>query len=175
MKVRGYMAASADGFIADAGGGVDWLTPFQAVEAGYDAFIAGIGTVIFGRATFDQTRGFPGDWAFADKRSIVVTSRPIDDPPKGVEAWGDGVAALIKEVRADKGDAWVIGGAALQAAFIEADALDTLDLFVVPVLLGDGVRMFPRSRRSRSIALTSAETLGRGMVRLSYSFAEKRG
>jgi dihydrofolate reductase len=170
------MAASADGFIADADGGVDWLMRFQSVDAGYDAFIAGIGTVIFGRATFDQTRGFSGDWAFADKRSIVVTSRPIDDPPKGVEPWTVGVGALIEKIRADRGedgDAWVIGGAALQAAFIAAGALDTLDLFVVPVLLGDGVRMFPRSQISRLLALTSVEALGRGMVRLSYSVANE--
>lgn len=174
MKIKGYMAMSADGFIADREGGVSWLEPFQKVDAGYDSFIAGIGTVVFGRATYDQSVGFPGEWAFAGKRSIVVTSRPLIDPPDGVEAWSAGVPALIDALRSDPGDAgdaWVIGGAALQTAFIAAGAFDSLDLFVVPVLLGDGVRAFAPSKPGPAIGLQSAAALGSGMVRLSYARA----
>jgi dihydrofolate reductase len=56
----------------------------------------------------------------------------------------------------------------LQAEFIEAGALDTLDMFVVPLLLGDGVRMFPRGGPARTLRLHLVEGLGKGMVRLSY-------
>lgn len=174
MKIRGYMAASVDGFIADRDGGVGWLEPFQSVDSGYDAFLAGIGTVVFGRKTYDQVREFLGGWPYAGKRAIVVTSRPLNDAPDGVVSWSDDLSALIAMLRRDPGrdgDAWVVGGADLQSAFIELGALDTLDLFIVPVLLGDGVRMFRRSNPEPELSLVYSEVLGLGMVRLSYDLS----
>lgn len=174
MKIRGYMATSVDGYIADRDGGIDWLKPFDSVDAGYASFIEGIGTVVSGRATYDQVRDFPGGWGFEGKRSIIVTSRPLGDSPPGIERWEGNITTLIAELRAapDEKAAWVVGGAALQAAFLEAGAIDTLDLFVIPVLLGDGVRMFPPSAAQRPLRLLSAEALGLGMVRLSYAAEE---
>jgi len=170
MRIRGYMAASVDGYIADREGGISWLDRFNDVDAGYDAFMAGIGTVVMGRRTYDQVRTF-GPYPYAAQRSVIVTHRPIEAAPAGAEAWHDGVPSLIAQLRrteADR-DAWIVGGAALQAEFIAAGALDSLELFVIPVLLGDGVRMFPPSPLSRSLRLDEARALGRGMVRLAYS------
>lgn len=175
MKIRGYMAMSLDGYIADAEGGVSWLDPFNSVDAGYDAFFAEIGTVVFGRLTYEQSLTFTGDWtfdkAYAGKRCIVVTSKSLADRSDSVEDWTTGVPALIEALRADPGadgDAWVIGGAMLQSAFLEAGAIDQLDLFVIPVLLGDGVRAFPPAKAGPPLTLLSSEALGMGMVRLSY-------
>ncbi len=179
MKIRGYMAMSADGYIADSEGGVSWLDPFNSVDAGYDAFFAEIGTIVFGRLTYEQTLTFTGDWtfdkAYAGKRCIVVTSKPLADQA-GVERWTAGVPALIETLKADPGeggDAWVIGGAMLQSAFIDAGAMDRLDLFVIPVLLGDGVRAFPPTNAGVPLTLLSTEALGMGMVRLSYGLGAR--
>lgn len=174
MRIRGYMAMSVDGFIADREGGVAWLDAFSGVDAGYERFIAGVGTIVFGRLTYEQSLGFSAEWPFAGKRSIVVTSKSLRDPPREVESWSSGIDALIGRLRddpGDGGDAWVIGGAMLQSAFIDAGALDSLDLFVIPVLLGDGVRAFPATKTGTNVRLRSSEALGKGMVRLSYDFS----
>lgn len=172
MKIVGYIAASLDSYIATPDGGIGWLDPFNEVDAGYPEFIAGIGTVVLGRRTYDQVLGFPGAWSYAGKRSIVVTSRPLgDDAPAGAEAWHAGVPALVEHLRGQEGEpAWVIGGAAIQTEFIERGAFDHLDLFVIPVLLGDGIPLFPKSALRRGVTLASTASLGKGMVRLSYSF-----
>ena len=49
--IRLYVAASLDGFIADADGGVGWLDPFNSPDttASYESFIAQIGTIVMGR------------------------------------------------------------------------------------------------------------------------------
>jgi dihydrofolate reductase len=169
VRILGYMAASVDGYIADRDGGISWLDPFNDVDAGYDGFIAGIGTVVMGRRTYDQVRTY-GTYPYPAQRSIVVTHGPIDAAPPGVEAWHDGVPALIAHLRQAEADrnAWVVGGAALQAAFIAAGGLDSLELFVIPVLLGDGVRMFPPLPPSGPLRLDGAKTLGKGMIRLAY-------
>src|SRR5688572_19686956 len=127
MKIHGYMGMSLDGYIADKDGGVGWMDPFSTVDYGFDRFIAGIGTVVMGRATYEQSLGFAGGWPYASKRSLIVTSRPIENPPRRVEAWHKGVPALIAELRATEstdGETWVVGGAMLQAAFIAAGAID---------------------------------------------------
>lgn len=172
--IRGFIAASLDGYIADRDGGIGWLAPFDEVDYDYAGFIAEIGTVVMGRGTFEVVAGFESGWPYAGKRGIVVTSTPLADAPAGVEAWHAGVPALIAHLRAQRGDrenddVWVIGGGGLQAAFIEAGALDRLDLFVIPVLLGDGVPLFPKTQAPpRSLALEGSLALGKGMVRLTY-------
>ena len=69
-----YIAASVDGYIATADGGVDWLTPFDDCEYGFEAHVATVDTVVLGRRTYDQVRGF-GDWPYADFRTRVLTDR----------------------------------------------------------------------------------------------------
>jgi hypothetical protein len=83
MRIHGFMGMSLDGYIADKEGGVGWLDRFQSVDYGYDAFIAGIGAVVMGRATYDQAVGFPGGWPYGGKRGLTVTSRPLEDAPQG--------------------------------------------------------------------------------------------
>ena len=147
--IRGYMAMSLDGYIADVDGGYGFLNRYDRVDYGFDAFISTIGTCVFGRTTYDQSVATPGDaWPFAGKRIIVVTSRPLSGEPAnvaGVEVWYRGVGAgLVDHLRAATGgDVWIVGGGKLQAAFFEMDAIDRMDATIIPVLLGDGIRMFP--------------------------------
>ncbi|MCA3254338.1 dihydrofolate reductase family protein [Bradyrhizobium sp.] len=169
--IRGFIAASLDGFVADAGGGVDFLKPFGGVDYGYDTFIAGIGTVVVGRATYDQIPSFGVGWPYPGRTGVVVTSRPLDPVYPDVSAWGGPLAALAATLRESPRDSWVVGGARLQAAFIAEGLLDRLELFVVPVLLGGGIALFPGGLVSpRPLRLSSSETLGGGMVRLDYRF-----
>jgi dihydrofolate reductase len=55
-RIRGCIAASLDGYIPNHDGGVDWLSPYEDADFGehaYASFIAGVRTVVLGRATFD--------------------------------------------------------------------------------------------------------------------------
>ena len=172
--IRGYIAASLDGYIATADGGVDWLEKYGDVGGGelsYGRFIAGIRTVVMGRATYDAIAGFDVDWPYGGQRAIVVTSRPIDRPVGPVESWSDGVDALVDYLRAlDDGDVWIVGGGKLQQAIIERGALDSLALFIVPELLGGGLPLFPPNGFARPVRLVSSETLKAGFVRMLYEF-----
>lgn len=177
--IRGYIAASLDGYIASADGTLDWLTKYGDVGGGdfsYGRFIAGIRTVVMGRATYDAIAGFDVDWPYGDQRTIVLTSRPIDRPASPVETWSDGVDALADHLRAlDDGDVWIVGGGRLQQAFIERRALDTLALFIAPEIIGGGIPLFPSNGFARPVRLVSAETLPAGFVRILYDFGAPEG
>ncbi|MEH0198207.1 dihydrofolate reductase family protein [Caulobacter sp. CCNWLY153] len=168
--IRGFIASSLDGRVADAGGGVEWLAPFRKVDPGYGAFIDLVGTVVMGRATYDQIPSLGMGWPYAGKRGFVVTSRRGDPVQRGVRFWREGLPALVDRLRdLDDGDAWVVGGAGLLAAFAEHGALDRLSLLIAPVLLGEGAPLFPeRTGPPRGLVLRGAASLAMGVVRLDY-------
>jgi dihydrofolate reductase len=171
-RIVGYIASSLDGFIVDAEGSLKWLYE-SAVELGehhYDHFIAKIATVVMGRATYDWLQKEGVDSPYPDQRTIVVTSRPLSAPP-GIEVWNRGVDPLVAELRRlDTGDVWMVGGGRLQMAFIERGALDEIEIYLMPRLIGGGAPLFPPAGISASPKLLSAKALGGGGVRLHYAF-----
>lgn len=175
MKIRGFIAASLDGYVADTNGGVDFLKPFENVDYGYEAFIASVDTVILGRKTYDQIPSFGVGWPYENKAGFVVTSTPLTHTYDGVSVWHNDAASLATQLRTrNTGDAWVVGGAQLQSAFIAAGCMDQLDLFIVPVMLGDGVPLFPKTRQIPTTArLLTSQTLNQGMVRLVYALTDR--
>jgi dihydrofolate reductase len=169
--LRLYIAASLDGFIATSDGGVGWLDDYNSPELGYDAFMKSVGTVVMGRATFDQALGFGGPWPYAGKRTVVLTSRPIASPPPGVERWSGDVAELADQLRTkSKKDVWICGGARTVRAFLDADQVDRIELYVIPVLLGDGLPLFERSPHPSSLRLERTRSFENGVVEMVYDF-----
>ncbi len=162
-----YVAVSADGFIATPDGGVAWLEAFPAQDVGYDEFFATVGTVVLGRATYEQVLGF-GPWPYAEKRGVVLSSRPLEGLPAGVEVHAGDVRELATELRRDPRDTWLVGGAQVFSAFLDAHAVDRLELYVAPVLLGGGIPLFAPSARVRSLTLVGTERFENGLVRLAY-------
>ena len=95
---------------------------------------------------------------------------------QSVQAWHKGIAALAAHLRAEEGpDVWVVGGAMLQSALLDRRALDRLELFVMPVLLGSGVPLFRRLVNQPAISLRSAQGLAGGVVKLDYHFGPPPG
>lgn len=166
--IRIYIAQSLDGYIARSDGGIDWLRPFDTVDYSYEKFFAEIGTVVMGRKSYELARSF-GDWPYAAARSLVITSQALDDAPPTVTRVGADIARLTTALRASGGkDAWVMGGAMAINAFLEAGAIDRIDLFTVPTLLGDGIPLFRNGRPQMDLKLAGTQTYDKGLARQSY-------
>lgn len=172
-RILGYIATSLDGFIATKDNGLDWLFKYDDMDLGehdYRVFLKKIRTVVMGRGTYDFIASEPAPWAYGDKRVLVVTSQPIGDPKGTLEVRQD-VDALIAELRAlDDGDVWMLGGGQLQMAFLERGALDEIEIYVIPEMLGGGRPLFPATGFTASPTLVSAESMRKGCVRLHYRF-----
>lgn len=166
---RLYMATSLDGMIADAEGGVGWLNRWDDVDYGTPEFMASVDTLIMGRTTYDQVIGF-GAWPYAGKRVFVLTSRPIADAPADVEGTSD-IAGLVAELRDDAAQVWIVGGAQTAAACIAVGAVDTIELFLMPVLLGEGVPLFAGDGPELPLALRETRAWPNGVVGLIYDVA----
>jgi dihydrofolate reductase len=170
-RIIGYIAASLDGLIVSGEGSLDWLYKYDDMdlaEHDYRTFLKRIRTVVMGRGTYDFIAQEPSHWAYHGKRAIVVTSRPIKNLKGPLEIRND-VDALVAELRAlDDGDVWMLGGGQLQMAFMERGALDEIEIYVIPEILGSGLPLFPLTGYRASPTLISAQAIDKGCVRLHY-------
>lgn len=163
------LAVSLDTRIARPDGSVHWLEGFPAEEFGFDAFLAGVDAILMGRGTNDAVRGF-GDWPYGTRPTAVLTSRPLHDGPPGVVARSGDVADALAALEADgHARVWLAGGGKMIAAVAAAGRLDVLDLVVVPLVLGDGIPLFPPGTEGFGLRLIGAEPKPSGAVRLLYA------
>jgi dihydrofolate reductase len=159
-----HIAMSLDGKIARADGSFGWLESYPPQEFGFDALMAGIDAILMGRDTYEVIRGF-GDWPHGDKPTIVMTNRPLVDPPRAVEARAGDLAVVAAELEA-RGHArvWVEGGAQVIRGMIEAGKLDVLEMAIVPIVLGDGIPLIAPGTPELKLTLKSCEPRGGGAL-----------
>jgi dihydrofolate reductase len=140
---------SLDGYIAGPGGDMSWLTPHLAGEnRTADRLLANVGAILAGNGTFggdDPNRGTDSEGAFGGRYAgpvFVLTHRPPAEPPTGITFVADLRSAITQAAEA-AGDRYVnVLGANVAKQLIQAGLLDEILVFVAPVLLGDGVRLF---------------------------------
>jgi len=173
MHFVGYMASSLDGFIADARHSLDWLNTYQDEDYGYEAFIAGVTHNVMGRRTFDDVLRMEGEWPYPKQHTYVLTRHYMPEPlPPGVSLWMEGVPALIAHLRALEGTTWIVGGGGIQRAFLDHAALDVLDLFQMPIVLGQGAPLWPAGQPTHRFArLAQCTSYPSGVIHFRYEFS----
>ncbi|HET9016128.1 MAG TPA: dihydrofolate reductase family protein [Thermomicrobiaceae bacterium] len=140
---------SLDGFIAGPGGDASWMVPHLGPNPTVDALVPRIGALLVGNRTFRgddpyrdteaEGKAFGGAW---DGPQFVLTHRPPGTPVAGVTFVGD-LAAGVAAAGAAAGERYVnVLGASVARQCLEAGLLDEVLVCVLPVLLGDGVRLF---------------------------------
>jgi dihydrofolate reductase len=175
-----FIATSLDGFIArpdgSPQGGIDWLLERHAAappgeDFGYAAFMAGVDALVMGRKTFDTALGFD-PWPYAGtpvhvmtrQRSLAVPAARQADVRLRHESPGALLAALAAEgVRR----VYLDGGELIQA-FLREELVDRLTLTTVPVLIGQGRRLWGALPADRAWALQAVRHWPVGFVQTTY-------
>lgn len=179
MKFQLYIATSLDGFIADKYGSIQWLeqipNPTQS-DYGYAEFLAGISTVVMGRATYEQVLSFGVDWPYAEKETFVVTSNPkypIATPNTYIlnEVSADSIAFLKQKTTQN---CWIVGGQQINQAFLIHHALNELILTITPVALGSGIPLFGAGTPLTQFQLVNTKTYDSGVVTLTYTWVHPK-
>jgi len=169
-KIVLFIAASVDGFIADSNGEVAWLERFNVEDEdhGYARFLSGIGAVVMGATTYEQDVARAG-WPYGTRPTWVFTHRALPSAPGAdVRFVSEPVPDVVAAIRdATSGDVFLVGGANLAGQFLAAGAIDELILFIAPVLLGAGVRLFEGAGPARA-ELLGTERYATGLVELRY-------
>jgi dihydrofolate reductase len=167
-----HIAMSLDGKIARSDGSFDWLMPYPPQEFGIDAFHAEIDAVVMGRHTYEIERGME-EWPHNGKPVFVVTSRPIKTAPPLVEARMGDLLALADEF-AGRGyrKIGVEGGGQLIRGLIAIGRLDVLEMAIIPLVLGDGIPLFPPGTPELPLRMVKCVPRSRGALHVAYEKAE---
>src|SRR4029450_9170442 len=167
-RVRYQVAVSLDGFIAGPKGEADWIVMDPAVDFG--ALFAEFNTLVMGRKTHEvmTAQGGHGTMPGVD---VIVFSRTLPaTTSKGLRIVKDDPREVVAALKAKPGrDIWLFGGGTLFRTLLDAGLVDSVEVAVMPVLLGAGIPLLPPGATTK-LALADHKTLpSTGIVMLSYS------
>jgi dihydrofolate reductase len=170
-KVILGLGMSLDGYIARADGAVDFLVmPNDYSSSALAPFFAAIDTAVMGRKTFDVAlRMGRGSFGVSTIENYVFSRSQPPGDRAGLTFVNESPATFICELRKHPGkDIWLSGGGELAREFLKADLVDELYLGILPLLLGDGIPLFPSGFPQRDFALVENRTFSQGLIALKY-------
>ena len=157
-KVILYISQSLDGFIADSKGNVDWILGNNEnydSDYGYEIFIKDIDTVILGANTYKQVKNelSPDKWVYENLQSYVLTNERIEDTTN-IKYVNMNIKELINSLQQENGkNIWICGGANLVNQCVTEDLIDEYQITTVPVILGNGIRLFEKNNKNIKLEL----------------------
>lgn len=151
------MVMSLDGFIAGAnnedGGLHDWyFTPAGNAIGVIDELIQGIGAMILGNQVFGiQPDGWDTPYKVPHFVLTHTARNPVDRGDMTFHFVTDGIERTLAQAQAAAGDKiiCVAGGASTAQQFLQAGLVDEIQIHLVPVLMGGGLRLFEHVRSSK--------------------------
>jgi dihydrofolate reductase len=187
-KIRVIEHISADGVIQAPGGPDEdrdgnfehggWIVPHSDPAVG-EAIVAAHGKafdLLLGRRTYDIWSDYwpkitnnPMADSLNGATKYVATHRPDSLGWGPVEDLGAHIAEGVRGVKSTEGpDLIVWGSSTLTPVLLEQGLADEVLLFVYPVLLGQGKRLFSDSASPRELALVSTKAAASGVLMTTY-------
>jgi len=167
-RIRYQVAASLDGYIADTAGEADWIVRDPDID--FAELFAQFDTFLIGRHTFEKMKnagnaGIPGKKIFVFSRTLPQ----IDYP--NVTIIAEKAEEAVGSIKAEPGrDIWLFGGGVLFRSLLAAGLVDTVEIAVIPVLLGEGFPLLPGPEKLTRLKLTHNQVYTKsGIVRLEYA------
>ncbi len=172
-KIRYSCAISLDGYIAGPGDEFDWIAvdpdiDFQEMSEQFD-------TYLLGRRTFEVTGGH--GWSASPGIRTFVFSRTLRQSAYNhVTIVGENWKEVVRSLREESGkDIWLFGGGSLFRSLAEEGFVDTVEVAIIPILLGRGIPLVAEPARQIALTLTEHRVYEKtGTVSLVYDVNHSR-
>ena len=163
-RLKLYIAASLDGYIAGPNGEIDWLEAGGDLDYGYSSFYASIDATLMGRATYEVTQTVE-EFPYPDKTNYVFTRNPAASATANVRFVSGDIASFARGLKAEEGqDIWLVGGGQINAIMLDADLIDDIILTMFPVVLGNGIPLFAPGARQSAFKTVGCEAYETGLI-----------
>ncbi|MFN3757113.1 dihydrofolate reductase family protein [Algoriphagus sp.] len=169
-----YIAMSLDGYIAKPNDDLSFLSIVEkeGEDYGYSDFVSTVDTVILGRKTYDWVMKQVGEFPHADKNAYIITRTAKPTIGKTVFYTGD-LTDLVIKLKSENGkNIFCDGGAEIVNELLKNDLLDEIIISVIPILVGNGTRLFKDGRPEQKLKLVNVKTFDTGLTQLHYKRAD---
>ncbi|MXO04831.1 dihydrofolate reductase family protein [Flavobacterium sp. HBTb2-11-1] len=171
-KISLFIAMSLDGYIAKPNDDLSFLklVEKEGEDYGYAEFTANIDTIIIGRKTYDYVLKEIGPSHYDNgQREVYVITR-TERPPIGKTTFYTGsLMELIGRLKSEKGkNIYCDGGAEVINELLQNSLIDEFIISIIPVLLGNGTKLFKDGRPEQILEFISAKTFETGLAQLYY-------
>lgn len=172
-KIKLFIPVSLDGYIARIYGGFDLLENFSLAKGedwGKKAFYDSIDTVILGRNTYYDLLELDTDLPFKGKEVYVLSGKPIQlQIPGTVHFIPGNVVEKIIDLKNQAGkDIYVFGGGVLITSLLEKNLIDSMVINYVPVMIGEGIPLFPKYNGNSKWKLVNSQSFKNGILQTEY-------
>ncbi|AGA78924.1 dihydrofolate reductase family protein [Echinicola vietnamensis] len=171
-KLSLFIATSLDGFIAGPNDDLSFLASVEkeGEDYGYAKFIDMVDTVIVGRKTYDYVLQHIGPGHYDNGgRDVYVITREVRPDQGKVTFHSDGLIELVEKLKAGAGNTiYCDGGAETIDGLLKHDLIDEMTISVIPILLGDGTRLFRKGRPEQRLKLMDVKTFDTGLVQMVF-------
>ncbi len=171
-KLSLFIATSLDGYIAKPNDDLSFLklVEKEGEDYGYTKFTDTVDTIILGRKTYDYVLKEIGSSHYDNgKRNVFVITR-TEKPSVGKTTFYSGnLTELVQRLKSESGkNIYCDGGAEIVNELLKNDLIDEFIISIIPVLVGNGTRLFKDGRPEQTLEFISAKTFDTGLTQLHY-------
>jgi len=166
-----YTTVSLDGYLAPICGGFDMLITISNPERddyGKNMFFDSIDTIIMGGNTYYELSCIDVEMPFKDKKIYVVSQKSLE-LHKEVRFIKENAITEIKKLKESIGkNIWLLGGGILTASLLEQKLIDKMIINYLPVMLGNGIPLFPKYKGESQWKLINNQSFGNNILQAEY-------
>lgn len=167
-----YIATSLDGYIAKPNDDLSFLklVEKEGEDYGYKEFTKTIDTIILGRRTYDWVVKEMGASHYDNgDRNVYVITRNTREPVGKTQFYTEDLTKLVQQLKAKNGkNIYCDGGSEIINELLKNDLIDEFIISVIPILLGNGTKLFKDGRPEQTLEFVSTKTFDTGLVQLHY-------
>ncbi|WP_266203090.1 dihydrofolate reductase family protein [Pontibacter kalidii] len=171
-KLSLFIATSLDGYIAKPNDDLSFLNLVEkeGEDYGYADFTSTIDTILIGRKTYDWVQREIGTSHYDNgERDVYVLTRTERPSIGRIKFYTGDLRELVQKLKSKNGkDIYCDGGAEVINELLKSDLIDEFIISIVPVLLGNGTRLFKDGRPEQTLELVTAKTFDTGLTQLHY-------
>jgi dihydrofolate reductase len=166
-KIQYGVAVSLDGYIAGPKGESDWIQMDPEID--FSAIWSQFDTLLMGRRTFEAAILRLGLAAFAGKATFVFSKQLNQKDHPGVTVVSELTRPWLQALKSQDGkDIWLMGGGKLFRKLLDLGEVDSLNITIVPVMLGEGTPLMSPPYAPTKLALLTHRVYKSGSISMTY-------
>lgn len=184
-KVLYTITVSLDGYVEDANGSIGWTVPSEELHQHFNDRESEIDLHLYGRRLYETMKVW-GNYAeehpsptaieleYAEiwnKKPKVVFSTTLPEVGWNSRLVRGNVREEVERLKREPGKYMSVGGPGLAASLMRLGLIDEYWLYVAPIILGGGKRMFPELEQPIKLQLQETKNFSEGVTMLRYASA----